>query len=118
MESMSPRGRHRSLLCFQKIGKEGLMKLEEACVLEVKKRMGHGDSKEDPLAPVVRTHQHHLNSTMLQLIMVMITVVMTIKIITKKKYKRHVQAQERENKCRILAWKPEGRKLIEKLKCK
>jgi hypothetical protein len=43
-----------------------------------------GDSKEDPLTPIVRAHQHHINSTMLQLIMVTITIVIIIKIITKK----------------------------------
>ena len=61
------------------------MKLKEACLLEVRKRMDCGDSKEDTITPIVRTHQHHINSTKLQLIIVMITIVIIIKIITTKK---------------------------------
>jgi uncharacterized membrane protein YvbJ len=63
-----------------------MMKLEEACVLEVTKLMDYGDSKEDPLTPTVRTHQHHISSTTLQLIMVVIIIVIIIIIIiiTKK----------------------------------
>jgi hypothetical protein len=57
------------------------MKLEGACVVEVTKLIHYRDSKEDPLTPIVRTHQHHINSTMLQLIMIIIV----ITIITAKK---------------------------------
>jgi hypothetical protein len=61
------------------------MKLEEACVLEVTKQIDCGDSKEDPLTPIFRTRLHHINCTVLQLIMLMITIVIIIKIITTKK---------------------------------
>ena len=55
----SPRGRHRSLVFSQKTTKEGLMKLEEACLLEVTKRMDYGDGKEYPLTPKLE----HTNTT-------------------------------------------------------
>jgi hypothetical protein len=61
------------------------MKLEEACVLEVTKWIDYGESKEDPLTPIVRTHQHHTNSTVLQFIMMIITIVIITKIITTDK---------------------------------
>jgi len=88
------------------------MKLEEAYILEVTKRMDCGDSKEYPLTPVVIIRLHHINCTMLQLIMLMITIVILIKIITiKKKEIQNARTNTGEkNKYRILAWKPERRK--------
>jgi len=89
----------RSLVYSQKTRKEGLMKLEEVCVLKVTKRMDYGDRKEDPLTPIIRTHQLHINSTVLQLIMVMITIVIIIKIITtKKKEIQKARTSTREKK--------------------
>jgi len=69
--------------------------------------------QEDPLTPIVRIHLHHINCTMLQLIILMITIVIIIKIITTKKeeiQKAHTNTGKKKNKYRILAWKPERRK--------
>ena len=82
--------------------------------------MDCGDSKEDTITPIVRTHQHHIKSTKLQLIMVMITIVIIIKIITTKKKEIQLARTStgEKNKYRILPWKPEGKKPLEKLKCR
>jgi len=42
------------------------MQIEGACIASVMKTMEYVDSKENPLIQIVRTHQHHTNSTLLQ----------------------------------------------------
>ena len=44
----------------------GLMQLEAAHAVEIKKLVEYVDRKEDPLIQVVRTHQHNTNSAVLQ----------------------------------------------------
>jgi hypothetical protein len=44
----------------------GLVQLEEAYAVEITKLVENVDSKEDPLIQTVRTHQHNINSAVLQ----------------------------------------------------
>jgi repressor of nif and glnA expression len=41
----------------------GLVQLEEAYIIEIKKLMEYVDSAEDPLIQVVRMHQSNTNGT-------------------------------------------------------
>ena len=50
----------------RKQGGRGLMQLEAAYAVEITKLMEYVDRKEDPLIQVVRTHQHNINSALLQ----------------------------------------------------
>jgi hypothetical protein len=43
-----------------------LMQLEEAYTVQIIKLVEHMDRKEDPLTQFVRTHQHNINSAVLQ----------------------------------------------------
>jgi hypothetical protein len=49
-----------------KQGGRDLLQLEEACRVDITKVVDYVDSKEDLLKRIVRTHQHNINSTMLQ----------------------------------------------------
>jgi len=42
------------------------MQLEEAYAVEITKLVKYVESKEDPLIHIVRTHQHDINSAVLQ----------------------------------------------------
>jgi hypothetical protein len=42
------------------------MQSEEAYAAEITKLLKYVDSKEDPLIQIVRTHQHNINSAVLQ----------------------------------------------------
>ena len=42
------------------------MQLEEAYAIDITKLVEYVDSKEDPLIQIVRTHQHNINSAVLQ----------------------------------------------------
>ena len=42
------------------------MQLEEAYAVEITKLVEYVESKEDPLIQIVRTHQHNINSAVLQ----------------------------------------------------
>jgi hypothetical protein len=42
------------------------MQLEEANAVEITKLVEYVGSKEDPLIQIVRTHQHNINSALLQ----------------------------------------------------
>ena len=42
------------------------MRLEEACAVEITKLVKYVDRKEDLLIQTVRTHQHNINSAVLQ----------------------------------------------------
>jgi hypothetical protein len=56
-------------LCVpKKGGGRGLMQIEGACIADVMKLVEYVESKADPLIQVVRTHQHHTNSTLLQIV--------------------------------------------------
>jgi hypothetical protein len=61
----NPRADSDSLYVPQKGGR-GLILTEGAHMAEVMKLMECVESKEDPLIQIVRTHQHHTNSTLLQ----------------------------------------------------
>jgi hypothetical protein len=50
----------------RKQGERGLMQLEAAHAVEIKKLVEYVDRKEDPLIQVVRTHQHNNDSAVLQ----------------------------------------------------
>jgi hypothetical protein len=50
----------------RKQGGRGLMQLEEAYAAEITKWVEYVDSNEDPLIQTARTHQHIINSAMLQ----------------------------------------------------
>jgi hypothetical protein len=58
----SHRGKSRSLVQ----GGRGLMQLEIAFVVDTTQVVDYVDSKKDLLIQIVRTHQHYINSTMLQ----------------------------------------------------
>jgi hypothetical protein len=47
-------------------GGRGLMQLEAAHVIEITKLVEYVERKEHPLIQVVRTHQHNIDSTVLQ----------------------------------------------------
>jgi hypothetical protein len=49
-----------------KQGGRGLMQFKAAHAVEIKKLVEHLEGKEDPLIQVVRTHQHNINSAVLQ----------------------------------------------------
>jgi hypothetical protein len=49
-----------------KEGGRPLIHLEKAYVAEVNELREYIESKEDPLVRIVRTHQHHTNSSLLQ----------------------------------------------------
>jgi hypothetical protein len=57
-------------------------------IAEVVKVMGYVGNKENPLIQIVRTHQHHTNSTPLQ---------------TVKSFKKHFQSETKKNKKDIIA---------------
>jgi hypothetical protein len=44
------------------------MQIEGDYIAEVMKLMEFGQSKEDPLIQIVRTHQHHTDSTIRQIV--------------------------------------------------
>jgi hypothetical protein len=50
----------------EKKGGRGLMQIEGFYIAEVMKLKEYVESKEDPLIQIVRTHQHHAKSTLLQ----------------------------------------------------
>jgi len=50
----------------RKQGGRGLMQLEAAHAVEIKKLVDYVDRKENPLIQVVRTHQHNSDSAVLQ----------------------------------------------------
>jgi len=54
------------LYISRKQGGRGLMQLEEACTMEITKLLEYVDRMADPLIHIVRTHQHNINSAMLQ----------------------------------------------------
>jgi len=45
-----------------------VLKIEGDYIAEVMKLMEFGQSKEDPLIQIVRTHQHHTDSTLLEIV--------------------------------------------------
>ena len=44
----------------------GLMHLEDAHIVEITKMLEYASSKVNPLILIIRTHQHIINSTLLQ----------------------------------------------------
>ena len=50
----------------RKQGRQGLMQLEEAYIVEITKMVEYVDRREDPPIQTVRMHQHNINSTVLQ----------------------------------------------------
>jgi hypothetical protein len=42
------------------------MQVEEAYIVEITKLVEYADWKEEPLIQIVRTHQHNINSAVLQ----------------------------------------------------
>jgi hypothetical protein len=54
------------LYLSRKYGGRGLKQLEEAYILEITKLMEYVASTEDPLIPIVRTHQNNIKSAMVQ----------------------------------------------------
>jgi hypothetical protein len=61
-----PRADVDRLHFLRKGGGRGLMKLERTYTAEVRKWMEYVESKEHPLIQIVKTHQHHTDSTLLQ----------------------------------------------------
>jgi hypothetical protein len=62
---LHPKADVDSLYFPRKKGGRGLMQLEDAYEVEIKKLVGYAD-KEDPLIQTVRTHEHIINSAVLQ----------------------------------------------------
>jgi len=60
-----PRADTDRLYVTRKDGGRGMMQIEGAYVAEIVKLMEYVESKEHSLKQVVRTHQHHTNSTLL-----------------------------------------------------
>ena len=60
--------RQMSIACMFPENREegGLMQVEEAYIVEITKLVEYADWKEDPLIQTVRTHQHNINSAVLQ----------------------------------------------------
>jgi hypothetical protein len=52
----------------RKEGGRGMTQIEGAYIAEVMKLMEYEERKEDPLIKIVRTHQHHTSSTLLETI--------------------------------------------------
>jgi len=44
----------------------GLMQLKDIHIVEITKMLEYASSKVDPLIQIIRTHQHIINSTLLQ----------------------------------------------------
>jgi len=44
----------------------GLMQVEDAHIVVITKMLEYASSKVDPLKQIIRTHQHIINSTLLQ----------------------------------------------------
>jgi hypothetical protein len=61
-----PRAGNDCLYVPRKEGVRAPMHTKGAYITEVMKLMEYTGSKEDPLIQIVRTHQHHTNSTLLQ----------------------------------------------------
>ena len=61
-----PKAHADHLYVPRKQGRRGLMQLEAAHVVEITKLVNYVDRKEDPLIQVVRTHQHNIDSAVLQ----------------------------------------------------
>jgi hypothetical protein len=71
----------------------GLLQLEEACATEITNLVEYVDRMEDPLIQIVTTHQHNINSTLLQ---------------TTRHLKTEVQRRTRQIKDSIAEKKKEG----------
>jgi hypothetical protein len=61
-----PRADIDRLYAPRKEGRRGLVYIEGAYITEVMKLMEFVESEKDPFIRIVRTHQHHTNSTLLQ----------------------------------------------------
>jgi len=61
-----PKAHTDHLYVPRKQGGRGQIQLEEAYKVEITKLVEYVDRKEDPLIQIVRTHQHSINSAMLQ----------------------------------------------------
>ena len=62
----SPKGRCRSLVCSQKIGRKGPDAVRSSPRSRNYKMVEYVDRKEEQLIQIVRTHQHNTDSAVLQ----------------------------------------------------